>query len=177
MRLWSIAIEDIKPGNSQSTQFRGVRRASNMLVYIGSGILAVMMFLTAADVIGRMFRHPIEGTYELVGLLLVLVLGMGVANAQMQKAYVSVSIIYDRFPPKVRTALDIVSYIAATAIAVLLCWQVSVLGWRYIIVSRESLPRLCLYLRPVSHRISPRLRFYDTGMFTRYFFRSQKETG
>jgi TRAP-type C4-dicarboxylate transport system permease small subunit len=127
-------MEDItKSGKLASTQFRIVRRVSSALVYVGGAVLAVMMFLTAADVIGRFLHHPIEGTYELVGLFLVLVLGAGVANAQLEKAYVSVSIVYDRFPQNVRAALDIVAYLVGAGIAGLLCWQVFELGWRYIV--------------------------------------------
>jgi TRAP-type C4-dicarboxylate transport system permease small subunit len=104
-----------------------------MLVYVGGALLVIMMLLSTGDVVGRyFFKRPIEGTYELIGLFLVLVLATGMANTQLEKAFVSVSIIYERLPRIAQLTLNIVAYIVGACIAVLLCWQVFELGLRYI---------------------------------------------
>jgi energy-coupling factor transporter transmembrane protein EcfT len=50
----------------------GLQGVSRVMAIIAAIILAIMMLLTVADVIGRyFFSSPIKGTWEVVGLLLV----------------------------------------------------------------------------------------------------------
>jgi hypothetical protein len=48
---------------------RGVRAASRIFNWIAMVSVVLMMTLTVADVVLRLFRSPITGTYEIVGLL------------------------------------------------------------------------------------------------------------
>jgi len=42
---------------------------SNAFNWLAAGAILIMMALTCADVVLRLFRHPIPGTYEIVGLM------------------------------------------------------------------------------------------------------------
>jgi TRAP-type C4-dicarboxylate transport system permease small subunit len=88
-------LSDIKPFTQAS---RALEWLSKILAVIAAVVLSFMMLLTVADVIGRyFFNRPIKGTWELVGLLLVIAGSWGLAYCQVQKAHISVSIITDRF--------------------------------------------------------------------------------
>ena len=104
------------------------------MLYAGCALLAIMMLLTSADVLGRyFFNSPIEGTYELVGFLLVLVLAAGLAHCQLEKGNVRVKIIYDRQSEKLRNALDILAWTIGGICSLLLCWQLFAIARQYIL--------------------------------------------
>jgi len=58
---------------------------SRRLNWIAAGAIIVMMLLTTADVILRIFRHPIPGTYEIVGLLGAVVVSFSLAYTTVEK--------------------------------------------------------------------------------------------
>ncbi len=73
-------------------------------------MLAVMMFITAFDVIGRFaFGHPIKGAQELSAVLLVLVVFLGVAYTAKEKEHVRIELLLMYLKPRVRQALDVFS--------------------------------------------------------------------
>ncbi len=76
------------------------------------GILAVifiiaMMLSTIADVSGRyLFNSPIVGTVELNRTLLVYVVFLTLAYAQLKQKHIRVTMLLDRFPPMPRIVID-----------------------------------------------------------------------
>ncbi len=65
---------------------------------LGMVILFVMMMLTVADVVGRyFFNHPVQGTNEITGLLLVLVAASALAFSQIKKGHIRVDLITQSF--------------------------------------------------------------------------------
>ena len=110
----------------------GIIRASRVLLYAGCALLTIMMLLTTGDVLGRyFFNSPIEGTYELVGLFLVLVLAAGLAHCQLEKGNVRVKIIYEKQSEKTRNALDILAWVIGGICSLLICWQLIKIGIEY----------------------------------------------
>ena len=80
---------------------------SRFLSYIGNAAIAAMMLLTAADVCGRyFFNAPVLGAYEITEYLMMIMVFSFLAFAQSQNAHISVDIVFDRLPPKVRFALE-----------------------------------------------------------------------
>ncbi len=78
--------------------------------YLGGIMLAVMMFITAFDVIGRFaFGHPIKGAQELSAVMLVLVVFLGVAYTAKEKEHVRIELLLMYLKPRVRQALDVFS--------------------------------------------------------------------
>ena len=112
----------------------GIIWASRVMLYAGCALLTIIMLLTTVDVLGRyLFNSPIEGTYELVGFFLVLVLASGLAHCQLEKGNVRVKIIYDIQSEKIRNAFDILAWVIGGICSLLICWQLFVIGRQYIL--------------------------------------------
>lgn len=67
---------------------RLVESISRYLYWIAGAALVSMMFLTVADVILRAFKHPILGTYELVGYLGALAIGFAIPQTSLDRGHV-----------------------------------------------------------------------------------------
>jgi TRAP-type C4-dicarboxylate transport system permease small subunit len=78
--------------------FAIVMKTSRVLHDIAGAALTVMMCLTVADVVGRAGGHPILGTYEMVGLLGVVVIGFGTPFTSWTRGHVYMEFVLDRLP-------------------------------------------------------------------------------
>jgi TRAP-type C4-dicarboxylate transport system permease small subunit len=101
--------------------------------FVAAACLFVMMILTVADVCGRyFFLAPIEGTFELVGILLVIAGSLGLGYAQINNQNIRITVIADRFTLKAQTILFILAYLIACATSFLIMWRGWIRGWEYI---------------------------------------------
>lgn len=82
-----------------------LRKASRVLNAIGGTALVFMMLLTVADVIGRMWGHPIIGTYEVVALSLAVVIGFTMPKVALDRKHVYMEILIERLSPMGRAAM------------------------------------------------------------------------
>jgi TRAP-type C4-dicarboxylate transport system permease small subunit len=100
-------------------------RSINWLAAIA---IMVMMLLTTADVILRYFRHPIPGTYEIVGFLGSIGVGFALASTSMQNGHVAVSVLLQRLSRKTQSVVEAVNSLLAAGFFSLVTWQSVVLG-------------------------------------------------
>ncbi|HPJ97100.1 MAG: TRAP transporter small permease [Deltaproteobacteria bacterium] len=66
----------------------------------------IMMLLSTADVLLRLWGRPIPGTYELVGFLGTLVVAFALAFTSMEKGHIAVEILVERLPQRAQLAID-----------------------------------------------------------------------
>jgi len=103
---------------------RTVNRVSLVCHGVGAGILALMMFLTAADVCLRyLFSRPIMGAYELTEVMLVILVFLGLAYTAVTKGHISVTILFSYLPQRAQSVLDSAINLVGTVIFSLICWQ------------------------------------------------------
>lgn len=88
----------------------------------GASVL-VMMLLTSADVVLRLFGRPIPGTYELVGFLGTLVVSFALAQTALEKGNIAVDILVKRFSRRVQSVLGLANDLLGTALFGLVGWQ------------------------------------------------------
>lgn len=94
------------------------------LAAVASAALAAMMFLMATDVIGRyLFNSPISGGLELVEFMMAIIVPFGIAYCALHRSHVAVDMVVERFPRKLRLAVDAVTTIASVIFLAILCWQ------------------------------------------------------
>ena len=98
-------------------------RATKWLARIGSVGLAVMMFLTLFDVIGRAFDHPITGSVEVTELIMGLMIYLGVGYTTFLRGHIRVDILITNFSPKIQAILDLFTGLVALAITILISWH------------------------------------------------------
>ncbi|MBN2706380.1 MAG: TRAP transporter small permease [Deltaproteobacteria bacterium] len=94
------------------------------LMNLGAALCVLaMMLLTAADVVLRLFRHPILGAYEMVGLLGALTIALAMPATTRYQGHVAVEFIMEKLPP----ALQKLGAAGAASLSLLLflliAWQ------------------------------------------------------
>lgn len=91
----------------------------------GAAIVA-MMVLTCLDVLLRLFRRPIPGTYEIVGFLGTVVIGLALAKTSLEKGHIAVEILTARLPSRVKLAFEAGVGFAGAGLFGILAWQSAV---------------------------------------------------
>ena len=95
-----------------------------IISYVAAGVLALMMFLTAADVLLRyIFNRPISGTWELTSYMMAVVVSFGLSYCASVKGLISVEVLTERFPTKVQAVLNCVTYFFSFCFFALITWQ------------------------------------------------------
>jgi TRAP-type C4-dicarboxylate transport system permease small subunit len=103
---------------------RVVEPVSRVLTYIGAGILAVMMFLTAMDVILRyIFSRPIKGTFEITAFMMAIVVSFALAYCAVKKGHITVDILVMHLPRRIQAAVGIFGHFATLVFLTLVMWQ------------------------------------------------------
>ena len=114
-----------------------IHATSSILMYVSTGLLLVMLLLGTTDVLGRyFFNKPVSGTQEIFEILLPGIVLLGWAYAQRSKSHVAVDIIYDRFPPRLKTIVTLSMTCLAMVIALLIMWQGMLLSISYFQMGR-----------------------------------------
>jgi TRAP-type C4-dicarboxylate transport system permease small subunit len=90
---------------------KGLYRFSTLLNWIAGSCLIGMTGLTCADVVLRLFRHPILGTYEIIGFLGTAVASLAVAYTTMERGHVSVSILVTRLSHRVQVIIHQITHL------------------------------------------------------------------
>ncbi|OPX38483.1 MAG: hypothetical protein B1H13_11265 [Desulfobacteraceae bacterium 4484_190.3] len=82
-----------------------------------------MMILTSADVVLRLFRHPIPGAYEIVGLLGAVVIAFSLAYTSAERGHIAVEFLVRKFPRKAQSFIAIANNLIGAALFGLIAWQ------------------------------------------------------
>jgi TRAP-type C4-dicarboxylate transport system permease small subunit len=109
-----------------SRHSRAVLWISRVMAVISAVVLGIMMVNTVADVCGRyFFTSPIDGTYELVGIMLIIAACFGLGYCQLNKANIRITVLSDLLPPRGQSIVNLISYIICAIGSGVICWQ----GW------------------------------------------------
>lgn len=85
---------------------------SKIMALIAAFSLLSMMLLTVIDVSGRyFFKLPVNGAWEIIGLLLVCVGSWGLAHCQVEKEHIRVSFLLERLPQKMQIPFRVLAYL------------------------------------------------------------------
>ncbi|MFA6012938.1 MAG: TRAP transporter small permease [Desulfobacteraceae bacterium] len=87
-----------------------------------------MMAITCADVIFRYFRHPITGTFELVGLSGAVAVSFALAQTSLEKGHIAVDFIVRKFSEKTRLWVERVNDIILAVLFALISWHSFILA-------------------------------------------------
>jgi TRAP-type C4-dicarboxylate transport system permease small subunit len=100
------------------------RPAGRVLHSLGVGVLALMMFLTAADVILRyVFNRPIVGAFDLTEYMMAILISFGLAYCAMMKGHVTVDLVVSRLPQRAQAIMDCVTGLLSLGLFSLISWQ------------------------------------------------------
>jgi len=92
--------------------------------YMAAGVLALMMFITAADVLLRyIFNRPISGTWELTSYMMAVLVSFGLSYCALVKGLISVEVLTSRFSPRTQAILNCITYFLSFCFFLLITWQ------------------------------------------------------
>ncbi len=101
-----------------------VQKITRILGYIGMFFIIPMMLLTSADATGRdFFSRPIRGAFEMNSLVLSVFVLMGLAYAQQMKDHVRVTLVLERLPQRLSSAINIFTTLLCMFIVAIMSWQ------------------------------------------------------
>lgn len=90
--------------------------------------LASIVFLTVADVFLRMFKIPIEGTYEIVSMLGAVVIGFAVPQTTIERGHVLMDFLTEKLPFVGQRVLHLVTRLLASLTFLIIGWNLFKLG-------------------------------------------------
>lgn len=91
--------------------------------WIAAAALIIMMLLTTLDVILRLFKSSVPGTYEIIGLLGAVVTSFSLGYTSVEKGHIAVDFLVMRFSPKAQALIGSANAILATVLFGIITWQ------------------------------------------------------
>ncbi|MFZ7112879.1 MAG: TRAP transporter small permease [Desulfatiglandales bacterium] len=132
---------------------RSVHWLCRLLNWVAVGSLVVMMCLTCADIVLRLFRRPILGTWEIVGFLGALLAGFSLAQTTVQRGHVAVQVIVRKFSQRIQWIVFLVTHVFGLLLFGLLTVESAKYG-HALQVSGEVSPTLQIPFFPILHGIA-----------------------
>jgi TRAP-type C4-dicarboxylate transport system permease small subunit len=99
------------------------KKFSDIFFCIAGTSIIFMMLLTTADVIARIFKMPIPGTYELICFFNALAIASALGYTTYQKGHISVNLLIRKFSLKTQKTINIITNILSLCFFSLLTWQ------------------------------------------------------
>ena len=129
---------------------QGLSRFLNMVAGIA---LVFLMFLTLGDVILRLFKRPIVGTYQLVAFSGAIVIGFSLPLTSWLRAHIFVDFFILKFSKKVQNVFNIATRCVVIFLFFLIAWNLI----RYGIDLRKSgevSPTLRMPFYPIAYGVA-----------------------
>ncbi len=95
------------------------------LTWLASVLLGVMVFMTCANIILRVFGKPVGGTVEIMAYSSALVTAFALGYAQREKANIPVDFLFQRYPAWLRKVLTCVNCSLVGVFFCLVGWQIA----------------------------------------------------
>lgn len=122
-------------GKAADTIYRFISPVSKVLIGVGSAALAVMMFLTAADVILRyVFNKPIMGAFDITVYMMVILFAFALPYCAVKQGHIRVDLLIGRLPEKAQTIINTITAPLGLGLFVLIAWQTIV----YMLIQQET---------------------------------------
>ena len=102
---------------------REIGRISVLFNALACVAVLIMMLLTCADVVLRLMRHPIPGTYEIISFLGTVIVSFALALTSLEKGHIAVEIVVEKLPPRVQAGVDAAACLIGASLFGLICWQ------------------------------------------------------
>jgi TRAP-type C4-dicarboxylate transport system permease small subunit len=91
--------------------------------WIAAGSIIIMSVLTTLDVILRLFRKPIPGTYEVVGMLGALVVSFSLAYTSIEKGHIAVEFIVQKLSERKQKFISVIVECSGFLFFTIVSWQ------------------------------------------------------
>ena len=132
------------PLSDAAPRYRGAAglldRTVTALATMAGVLAAVMMLVTVTDVVGRgAFNRPLIGAFEAIELLMAAIVFLALPLVTWRREHVTVTLFYERLPPRAQSISTAVSETVAAIVCGLLSWRAWAYGERLINVGERTL--------------------------------------
>jgi TRAP-type C4-dicarboxylate transport system permease small subunit len=100
-----------------------VNSVSEILNWMSAASVVVMMLLTCLDVVLRLFRHPIPGTYEMVGFTGAILVSFSLAHTSLNRGHIAVDFLVSKLYPKAQSFVVIKNSVIFAGLFSRISWQ------------------------------------------------------
>jgi TRAP-type C4-dicarboxylate transport system permease small subunit len=121
--------------------------------WVASAAVAFIMFLTVADVIGRLFGRPVPGTFELVGFVGAVIISFALPYTSVRNGHIAVDVLMMRMPWLVRVIVYAVNAFVSMVLFGIIAWQ-SVIYANSLMASGEVSPTLQMPVYPFIYGVA-----------------------
>ena len=83
-----------------------ITKAAEAFNWVSAAAVAGMMVLTCMDIVLRMFRHPIPGTYEMVGFLGAVFAAFSLGYTSVNRGHIAVDFLVQKLPARAQSLVD-----------------------------------------------------------------------
>jgi TRAP-type C4-dicarboxylate transport system permease small subunit len=99
-------------------------KVQSKLIYVSGIIVLVLCLYTTADVGGRyLLNKPMWAAYEVTLILLIYITFWGIGYAQARNGHMRLEFLWDKFGPRGRLVLDIISVSIGIFLFAIITWQ------------------------------------------------------
>ncbi|MBW2682314.1 MAG: TRAP transporter small permease [Deltaproteobacteria bacterium] len=96
---------------------------SDKLKVVGAVFLFGMAVLTCLDVIGRLFKHPIFGSVELVSFMGVIAVACSLPFTHIEGGHIGVELVVRKFSRKTRNIIKLCTEVLSLILFSLVTWK------------------------------------------------------
>jgi TRAP-type C4-dicarboxylate transport system permease small subunit len=105
-----------------------IKGLSRFMYWIAGAALTAIVFLTVSDVILRLFKQPILGTYEIVSLLGAVVIGFAIPQTSIERGQVLMDFFSGRLFSRPRRVLHILTRLLGIITFLIIGWNLMAMG-------------------------------------------------
>ncbi len=112
------------------TRLPKYERVVSTLTWVGLCGLIIMVTITVANVVGRIFGFPVPGTLEMIEFLGAITISAVLAYTTVMEGHVAVDLVVGRFPVKAQRAVGFLSGIIGSLMMLLIGYKTVIIGMR-----------------------------------------------
>lgn len=90
---------------------------------LSAAAVMAMMLLTCADIVMRLLRRPITGTYETVGFMGALCVSFALAQTSVDKGHIAVDFLVQRLSDRAQQIVEVVNSLLCAIFFIVVAWQ------------------------------------------------------
>lgn len=105
-----------------------VHSISRRMCWISVFVISAMMLLTCADVVLRYFRHPIRGTYDIIGILGGVIIALSISYSHVMGRQVAVESVFSNSHQIIQTVVKSITGLLGIGMIGLIAWRSFLLG-------------------------------------------------
>ena len=92
----------------------------------GAICLMVMMLLTCVDVVGRMFRHPVFGSVEIVAFMATLTVAFALPYTHKLGGHIGVELVIRMLSKRTQIVIEICTGVVSLALFAVITWRMGI---------------------------------------------------